>query len=160
MESKMTSEENLEKNFIYGLHSLLKRFDDPNREGLIETPKRVMNAYKEILTAVEPKITIFDSNGYDQMIVEKDIPFYTLCEHHLLPFFGTVHIGYIPKKKIIGLSKLARIVHFFSHRLNTQEYLTKNISEFLQKKLNPRGCAVIIQARHLCKEMRGIGLLI
>ena len=89
------------------------------------------------------------------MIVDKDIPFYSLCEHHILPFFGTVKIGYIPDKKIIGLSKLARIVEHFSRRLNTQEYFADNIANYIETKLQPIGVAVVVKGRHLCKEMRG-----
>jgi GTP cyclohydrolase IA len=123
--------------------------------GLKETPKRFIKAWNELLIAEEPRLTIFDANGYNQMIVDKDIPFYSLCEHHILPFFGTVKVGYIPNDSIIGLSKIARVVDYFSHRLNTQEYLADNIANYIQNKLNPKGVAVVIKARHLCKEMRG-----
>lgn len=135
---------------------LLKIFDDPTREGLINTPERMVKAYRELLTPIEPDITVFDSNGYDQMIIEKDIEYHTFCEHHLLPFFGKVKIGYIPSKKIIGLSKLPRIVEYFSHRLNTQEYFTQNIANYLQEKLEPLGIGVLVTGTHLCQKMRGV----
>jgi len=130
--------------------------EDSNRNGLRDTPKRVARAWIELTTPPEFSLTTFDSNGYDEMIISKDINYYTFCEHHLLPFFGVVHIGYIPDKKIVGLSKLARTVECFSKRLNTQEYLTDNIAEFLYLNLKPKGIGVIIEGRHLCQEMRGI----
>ncbi len=135
---------------------LLRVFDDPNREGLINTPERMVKAYRELLTPIEPNITVFDSNGYNQMIIEKNIEYFTFCEHHVLPFFGTVKIGYIPAKKIIGLSKLPRIVEYFSHRLNTQEYFTQNIANYLQEKLEPLGIGVLVTGSHLCQKMRGV----
>jgi GTP cyclohydrolase I len=141
------------KNHFY---DFIKVFDNPEREGLINTPERMVKAYRELLTPIEPKITVFDSNGYDQMIIEKNIEYYTFCEHHLLPFFGTVKIGYIPAKKIIGLSKLPRIVEYFSHRLNTQEYFTQNIANYLQEKLEPLGIGVLVTGSHLCQKMRGV----
>ena len=134
---------------------ILDKIAEPS-EGISETPQRVERFYREFFNYPEPKITVFSANGYDEMIVDKGIPYYTFCEHHILPFFGTVKIGYIPDKKIIGLSKLARIVKYFSRRLNTQEYFTKNIADYLQEKLAPKGVGVIVTGRHLCKEMRGI----
>ena len=113
-------------------------------------------SYTELLNSKEPKITLFSSEGYDEMIIDKDIPFYTFCEHHVLPFFGTVTVGYLPEDRIIGLSKIARVVEYFAHRLNTQEYFTKNIADYLNKMLKPKGIGVIVKARHLCKEMRGV----
>ena len=130
--------------------------EDINREGLINTPKRAAKAWRELLKTENFNFTVFESNGYDEMIISKDINYYTFCEHHLLPFFGVAHIGYIPDKKIVGLSKLARTVEYFSKRLNTQEYLTDNIAEFLYLNLKPKGIGVIIEGRHLCQEMRGI----
>jgi GTP cyclohydrolase I len=137
------------------VETILQQIDSSNREGLKDTPRRVARMYEEFFNPEEPKITVFDSQGYDQMVIDKDIPFYSFCEHHMIPFFGTVKIGYIPDKKIIGLSKLARIVSYFSRRLNTQEYLTKNIADYIQNKINPLGVGVVIRGRHLCKEMRG-----
>jgi GTP cyclohydrolase I len=130
--------------------------EDPDREGLIDTPKRMVKWFDELFKPEEPRIAVFESDGYTEMIIEKDIPFYTFCEHHFLPFFGTVKIGYIPDGKIIGLSKLSRIAEYFSKRLNTQEYFTMNIANYLQEKLQPKGVGVIVTGRHLCKEMRGV----
>lgn len=137
------------------IFDILSKYDDPEREGLKDTPIRVARAYNELLRADEPRITVFEANGYDQMIIDSGIEYYTFCEHHILPFFGTVKIGYLPNKKIIGLSKLARIVNYFSKRLNTQEYFTENIANYLQDKLNPKGVGVIVTGTHLCKVMRG-----
>lgn len=133
--------------------------EDPQREGLIDTPKRVIASYKELLMAGktnELKITTFDANGHDQMIVEKNLPLYSFCEHHMIPFFGTCSVGYIPNERIVGISKIARVVDHFSRSLNTQEYLTDNIANYLFEKLEPKGIGVVITARHLCQEMRGI----
>lgn len=130
--------------------------EDNTREGIIDTPKRVAKAWRELMSKNEFKLTMFDSKGYDEMIISKRIKYYTFCEHHLLPFFGEVHIGYIPKDKIVGLSKLARTVDYFSKRLNTQEYFTENIASFLNNNLNPKGIGVIATGRHMCQEMRGI----
>jgi len=135
---------------------LLKFFGyDIHKPSLQETPARVIKMYGELLNSPEPKITVFEAGDYNQMIIDKDIPFYSLCEHHMIPFFGTVKIGYLPDKQIIGLSKLSRIVEHFSRRLNTQEYLTQNIADYIDDKLKPLGVGVIITARHLCREMRG-----
>lgn len=153
MEINTTDAKSLES----AIKTIIDYFDpDPSREGLIETPKRVIKAYNEILKPEMPKITVFDAQEYDQMISDSNIPFYSLCEHHILPFFGTVSIAYIPNGKIIGLSKLARIVEYFSRRLNTQEYLTSNIANFIDETLKPKGVGVKVQGRHLCKEMRGV----
>ena len=130
--------------------------EDINREGLKDAPKRVAKAWGELMTPPEFNSTTFDANGYDQMILEKGIKFYTFCEHHLLPFFGEVSIGYLPNDKIIGLSKLPRTVDYYSKRLNTQEYFTDNIAQFLFEILKPKGLGVVVKGRHLCQEMRGI----
>lgn len=136
---------------------LLKEIgENPKREGLIETPKRVMKFYKEFLNPPKYNFTVFDSEGYDEMIVQKDIPFFSLCEHHMAPFFGTATVAYIPNGKIVGLSKLARTVDLYSRKLQNQERITHQIAERLEKELNPKGVAVTISARHLCMEMRGI----
>ncbi len=135
---------------------LLLLNQDVTSEGLLETPHRVAKAWKELLTPIDFKITIFDANGHDQMIVCKDIQYYTFCEHHLLPFFGEVSIGYIPNDSIVGLSKLPRTVEHFSKALNTQEYLTDNIGKFLVEKLQPKGLGVVATGRHMCQEMRGV----
>ena len=136
--------------------TLISVGEDIGRDGLKDTPMRVARAWKELLNPEPFDLRTFDSNGYDEMIVSKDIQYYTFCEHHLLPFFGKVSIGYIPNGKIIGLSKLARTVDYFSKRLNTQEYLTDNIANFLNDKLKPIGIGVVVTGRHLCQEMRGV----
>lgn len=146
-------EDDIEDNIVRILQYIN---EDVNREGLVNTPSRMKKVLNEFFNPVLPNITIFSSNGYNQMVVENQIPFYSFCEHHFLPFFGYVSIGYIPNKHIIGLSKLSRIVDYYSRRLNTQEYLTENIANFLNDKLKPLGCGVTIKGRHLCKEMRGV----
>ena len=130
--------------------------ENVEREGLKDTPKRMAKAWRELMSPNAFSLTTFNSNGYDEMIISKDIRYFTFCEHHLLPFFGVVHIGYVPNGKIVGLSKLARTVEFYSKGLNTQEYLTNNIAEFLDERLSPKGIGVIVTGRHLCQEMRGI----
>ena len=136
---------------------LLAHLDkDPGREGLRDTPERYKKFLDEFLDPQPPKITVFDSEGYDEMVLQTRIPFYSLCEHHLLPFFGYGSIAYIPNQKIIGLSKLARILDHVSRRLQNQERITKQVAEFLNEAVSPKGVGVILQARHLCMEMRGI----
>lgn len=130
--------------------------EDPFREGLLETPKRYLTFLKEFTCPTEPKMTTFQSEEYDEMVLVRDIYFYSLCEHHMLPFFGTASVAYIPKKRIVGLSKLARVVEFYSRRLQNQERITKQISSRIQKELNPKGVGVVLRARHLCMEMRGV----
>ena len=135
--------------------------EDPNREGLINTPKRVAKAwnfltkgYKEDLDALINN-AIFEGESKDMVIV-KNIEFYSLCEHHMIPFYGKAHIGYIPDGKIIGLSKLARITDLFSQRLQVQERLTNQIAQCLQEVLNPRGVAVVLEGKHFCMLSRGV----
>jgi|SRR5215471_14629505 len=135
--------------------------EDPSRQGLQATPDRVARAIRELTNGygVKPEEVIADAifdQDYDEMVVVKDIPFYSLCEHHMLPFFGKVHVGYLPKGKIIGLSKIPRLVEVFSHRLQIQEQLTREIAEAIDTNLAPKGVAVVIEARHLCMEMRGV----
>ena len=134
--------------------------ENPDREGLLETPKRVANMYEEIFAGLteDPKqhIKLFNEQSNDEMVIVKDIPFYSMCEHHLLPFFGKAHIGYIPSdNKIIGLSKLARIVDNFAKKPQVQERLTSDIADFLNDNLQPKGVAVIMEAEHMCMTMRG-----
>lgn len=129
--------------------------EDPEREGLQATPARVWRAYKELLTPPPFEFTTFEANGYDQMVCVNNIKFYSLCEHHLLPFIGTVGVAYIPKDRIVGLSKLARAVDFFSRRVNTQEYMTHNIANFIHYNLDPIGVGVIVRGVHMCQIMRG-----
>lgn len=129
---------------------------DPTRDGLIDTPKRVLKFYKEFLNPPEFKFTVFDGESYDEMIVQKDIPFFSLCEHHMAPFFGTATVAYIPSGKIVGLSKLARCVEHYARRLQNQERITTQIAERINEELHPVGVAVILTARHFCMEMRGV----
>lgn len=130
--------------------------EDVSREGLKDTPARVLKFYKEFLNPAPFNFTTFDSESYDEMIIQKNIPFFSLCEHHLAPFFGTATVAYIPSKRIVGLSKLARTVEWYSRRLQNQERVTSQIAERLQKELKPKGVAVTLQARHFCMEMRGV----
>lgn len=134
--------------------------EDPDREGLVETPNRVARMYEEIFSglAEDPKKHLKTFNtGHDEMVVVRDIPLYSMCEHHLLPFVGKAHIAYIPSNGVvIGLSKLARIVNSFARRPQLQERLTANIADFLENKLDAMGVAVVIEAEHLCMTMRGV----
>lgn len=134
--------------------------EDPDRDGLQDTPRRVAKYYREVLIGYnqDPALhgTTFPAEGVKDLIVVKDINFYSLCEHHLVPFFGTVSIGYLPDKTILGLSKFGRIVEVFSRRLQVQERLNKQILDAVLKILAPKGAAVKIQAKHLCMSMRGI----
>lgn len=129
---------------------------NPDREGLRDTPRRVEKFIREFV-GVEPfNPTVFDAEGMDQIVVVSNIPFYSLCEHHLAPFFGVGSIGYIPDGKIIGISKLPRILDYVSRNLQNQERITTEVADYLTDTLNPKGVAVILKARHLCMEMRGI----
>tara|TARA_B100000700_G_scaffold131271_1_gene146836 strand:+ start:518 stop:1123 length:606 start_codon:yes stop_codon:yes gene_type:complete len=136
--------------------------EDPYREGLVETPKRIVKAFKEYFQGYkqdpsqELKKTFGEVEGYDDMVVEKNITFQSHCEHHMAPIIGVVHIAYLPKDKVVGLSKLARTVEIFSKRLQTQERLTMQIAKTLMDSLNARGVAVTIDASHQCMTMRGI----
>lgn len=137
--------------------------DNPERNGLKDTPQRVVKMWTEIFRGYnkknKPVVTTFDNNSdgirYDQMIVDSGY-FFSYCEHHMVPFFGKYYFAYIPDKKIIGLSKVARMVDYFSARLQIQERLVKDVVDELEKILQPKGIALVIQARHLCKEMRGV----
>ena len=136
--------------------------EDPNREGLIETPKRVMKAYKEYFAGykVDPsKIldkTFGDVDGYDDMVIQKNISIQSHCEHHMAPIIGKAHVAYIPKERVVGLSKLARVVEVFSKRLQTQERLTMQVAKTLMESLDAKGVAVTIDSTHQCMTMRGI----
>jgi GTP cyclohydrolase IA len=135
--------------------------EDPDRPGLKATPARVSRALRELTDGYDVSVeeviagAVFDQD-YDEMVLVKDIPFYSLCEHHMLPFFGICHVGYLPKGKVVGLSKIPRLVGVFAHRLQLQERLTKEIAEALNGALAPRGVGVVVEARHLCMEMRGV----
>lgn len=130
--------------------------EDIGREGLIDTPKRYIKFMREFLEPKEFNFTTFDSEGTDEMILQIGIPFYSLCEHHTAPFFGTASVAYIPDEKIVGLSKLARVVDLYANRFQNQERITTQIAERLQKELNPKGVAVTLKAQHLCMCMRGV----
>ncbi len=148
------------ENLIYDLLEAIG--EDPSREGIKETPKRVAKMYTEIFSGMESDpndhIKMFEEvNQGDKIIFVKDIPFYSICEHHLLPFFGVIHIAYIPKdNKIIGLSKLARIVNCYARRLQVQERLTNQISDFIFSKVGAASVAVFAEAEHMCMTIRGI----
>lgn len=135
--------------------------DNPDREGLIDTPKRVIKSWKELYAGYQqnPKQilqTTFIEGSCKEMVVLKEIDFYSTCEHHILPFIGTASIGYIPSEKVVGLSKLARLVDCFARRLQIQEKMTSQIADSLMEYLNPLGCMVIVKAQHLCMLARGV----
>lgn len=130
--------------------------EDPGREGLKETPGRYIHFLDDFLSEKKFNMTTFDAEGYREIIVEKDIPFYSLCEHHTLPFFGVATIAYVPDKKIVGLSKIPRVLDKFAHNLQNQERITMQIAEYLSDFLEPKGVAVSLSARHMCMEMRGV----
>lgn len=134
--------------------------EDPDREGLLETPKRVANMYEEIFAGLseDPRehLKVFQESENDEMVIVRDIPLYSMCEHHLLPFTGKAHIAYIPSGgKVIGLSKLSRIVSVYAKRPQLQERLTAQVADFLERELQPKGVAVLVEAEHLCMTMRG-----
>ena len=136
--------------------------DDPSRPGLLETPQRVVDAYEEFYAgyrqnAEEPLDRTFEEIGtYDDVVVVRDIPFYSHCEHHMVPFIGKAHVAYYPTDKVVGLSKLARVVEVFARRLQTQERLTSEIVTAIDEALKPRGIAVMIEAEHKCMTLRGV----
>ena len=167
----MTENKNLDinkKNRLENIENAVREIlinigEDINREGLIETPKRVAKMYEEILSTKSIndfdnyKLFEVDLDNSQEMILIKDIPFFSMCEHHMLPFFGKVHVAYIPRdNKVIGLSKIPRLVEFISRKLSVQEEITVNIAKKLIEILNPLGVAVVVEARHMCIEMRGI----
>ena len=135
--------------------------EDPQREGLQRTPDRVARMFEELLSGyrVDPVALINDAVfevGYDEMVIVRDIEFYSLCEHHMLPFIGRAHVAYIPKGKVIGLSKIPRIVDMFARRLQVQERLTRQVAEFLNETLHPLGVAVVMEGLHMCSMIRGV----
>ena len=134
--------------------------EDITREGLKDTPKRAAKAWYQLTTGYQASFRDvfrdFDSGGHRGMIVMKDIEFFSLCEHHLLPFFGVAHVGYIPESRIVGLSKLARVVDIYARRLQVQERMTDQIADTLEEYLKPKGTAVVISAKHMCMAMRGV----
>jgi GTP cyclohydrolase I len=140
---------------------LIQVGENPDREGLLRTPERVARMYDEILAGytVDPATIVnnalFDVS-YDEMVMVKDIEFFSMCEHHILPFFGRANVAYVPSDKVIGLSKIPRIVDMFARRLQVQERMTRQIAELLSDVLNPQGVAVVIEASHMCSMMRGV----
>ena len=136
--------------------------DDPRREGMLDTPKRVTKAYAELFAGYDQdpaeilSRTFREVGGYDDIVLVKDIPFHSHCEHHMVPFFGRAHIAYLPHDGVVGLSKLARLVEAFARRLQTQENLTAQIIDAINENLNPRGAAVMLEAEHMCMTMRGV----
>jgi GTP cyclohydrolase I len=147
-------------------HELIKGIltaigEDPTREGLLDTPKRVVKSWKELYGGysedpAEILSTVFEDGTCEEMVLLKDIPFNSMCEHHMLPFLGLAHVAYIPNGKVVGLSKLARLVDCFARRLQIQEKMTKQIADAVQTHLKPRGVAVVIEAHHQCMSCRGI----
>jgi GTP cyclohydrolase IA len=135
--------------------------EDPNREGLRKTPERFEKALKYLTSGYQQNMESLLNGAtfsvhYDEMVVVKDIEFFSLCEHHLLPFFGKAHVAYLPNKRVLGLSKIARLVNMYGRRLQIQERMTSQIAEAIQEKISPEGVGVIIEARHLCMQMRGV----
>jgi GTP cyclohydrolase I len=135
--------------------------EDPAREGLVDTPERVARSLRALTDGYNQDArdavgdALFDQD-YDEMVVVRDIPFYSLCEHHLLPFFGVAHVAYAPQGRVVGLSKVPRLVDVYAHRLQLQERMTRQIAEGLEEVTQPGGVAVVVEARHLCMEMRGV----
>ena len=136
--------------------------DDPSREGLLDTPKRVVKSYRELFSGYEQSPeevlgrTFEEVAGYDDMVLVRDIPFFSHCEHHMVPIIGKAHVAYIPDGRVLGLSKIARVVDIFGRRLQTQETMTAQIADAIDTSLSPRGVAVMIEAEHMCMAMRGI----
>jgi GTP cyclohydrolase I len=152
--------ENISTQELY--RELLRRMgEDPDRDGLLRTPERMEKSMAFLTKGYAMDVTevlhdaLFDVD-YDEMVIVKDIEFFSQCEHHLLPFFGKAHIAYVPNGKVIGLSKIPRLVDVFSRRLQVQERLTRQVSEAIQEAINPQGVAVILEAQHLCMMMRGV----
>jgi GTP cyclohydrolase IA len=130
---------------------------DPSDEQLLDTPRRVVASYTELLTPTPFTLTTFPNDeGYDELVLAKAIPFSSLCQHHLLPFTGVAHVGYLPAGRILGLSKLARVVELFARRLQLQERLTTQVADWLQVQLEPKGVGVVLEAEHLCMSQRGV----
>lgn len=154
-----------EKNEMTGEDEIIRLLqiigENPNREGLLETPKRFLSSWKFLFSGYQQSSqdvfkTFSTPSGYDEIVLLKDIEMYSMCEHHILPFFGKAHIAYIPNEKVIGISKLARLLDIYSHRLQIQERLCQQITEDIMKYLQPKGAACIIEAQHLCMKMRGV----
>ncbi|MDR0538222.1 MAG: GTP cyclohydrolase I FolE [Tannerellaceae bacterium] len=158
----LTNQETLEKLSLHYKHIITLLGENPEREGLAKTPERMAKTIQFLTSGYEENpetilsSAMFREEGYKQMVIVKDIDFFSLCEHHLLPFFGKAHIAYIPNKYITGLSKIPRVVDIFARRLQIQERMTLQIKECIQHTLNPLGVMVVIEAQHLCMQMRGV----
>jgi len=159
---KVMSPKKEEESISSLMKEILKRLgEDPSREGLVRTPDRADKALRFLTSGYSMNLEKIINGAlftvkYDEMVIVKDIEFFSLCEHHILPFFGKIHVAYIPRDKVIGLSKIPRIVDMFARRLQVQERLTQEIAECLQSVLNPRGVGVVCEARHFCMMMRGV----
>ncbi len=147
---------------VSAVRQMIEAFgEDPQREGLQRTPERIARMYVELLSGyrIDPAALVNDALfdvRYDEMVIVRDIEFYSLCEHHMLPFIGRAHVAYIPDGKVLGLSKIPRIVDMFARRLQVQERLTRQIADFLRDLLQPQGVAVVVEAMHMCSMMRGV----
>lgn len=160
MEIVATKPQNMEypvNSAEWHFQQILKQLgENVEREGLIETPKRYIKFMREFLEPKPFNFTTFDAEGTDEMILQTNIPFYSLCEHHTAPFFGIANVAYIPNDKIVGLSKLARVVDMYANRFQNQERITTQVAQKLNNELNPKGVAVSLKAQHLCMCMRGV----
>lgn len=151
-----------EKSIAYHLREIIRLVgEDPNREGLRKTPERYEKALKFLTSGYHQNVDHVLNGAtfsvcYDEMVVVKDIEFFSMCEHHILPFYGKAHVAYLPDKKVVGLSKVARLVNMFARRLQIQERMTSQIAKAIEEKIAPQGVGVIIEARHLCMQMRGV----
>jgi GTP cyclohydrolase I len=140
---------------------LVELGEDPSREGLVDTPRRVEQAFRFLTKGYQQDVSEVLNGAlftveYDEMVIVRDIEMYSLCEHHMLPFFGRCHVGYLPRDQVIGLSKIPRIVDLLARRLQVQERLTQQVAETIRNAINPRGVAVVVEAQHLCMMMRGV----
>jgi GTP cyclohydrolase IA len=150
------------KNMEEAVKSILQSIgEDPDRQGLLNTPSRVAKMYEFVTSGYHQNAKEILNNAcfdvdYDEMVVVANIEYYSLCEHHMLPFFGVVHVGYIPNKKVVGLSKIPRIVEMFARRLQVQENMTKEIAETIAEIINPKGVGVVVEGQHMCMMMRGV----
>lgn len=162
MSQEKNTENNLQEKFKNCVKTMLEIMgENPTREGLVKTPNRVFKAYEFLTSGYKKNVkeilnnALFESSN-NEMVLVRDIEFYSLCEHHLLPFFGRVHVAYIPDQKVVGLSKIPRLVEVYARRLQIQEQLTEQIAEALMENVGAKGVGVVIEARHMCVEMRGV----
>ncbi|EAJ1414601.1 GTP cyclohydrolase I FolE [Campylobacter coli] len=162
MSQEKNTENNLQEKFENCVKTMLETMgENPTREGLVKTPNRVFKAYEFLTSGYKKNVkeilnnALFESSN-NEMVLVHDIEFYSLCEHHLLPFFGRVHVAYIPDQKVVGLSKIPRLVEVYARRLQIQEQLTEQIAEALMENVGAKGVGVVIEARHMCVEMRGV----